>query len=193
MRCGGWPCSLSSTCIMLSLRFHLERKTGGLTRILERGRNAIETIVRMLLLQLLPTIRRGGAGRLGAAVSLRLALRRRRSADRRALCRLHLLRDRVAHRHSPQDERQRQRRQRQGDRFAAELRNRQILLRRGARSQALRSLDGALRGGERHGPTPRSLCSTPGRPSYSASVCPQRWCCASMASRPAPIPSAISS
>jgi ATP-binding cassette subfamily B protein len=41
---------------MLSLRFHLERKTGGLTRVLERGRNAIETIVRMLLLQLLPTI-----------------------------------------------------------------------------------------------------------------------------------------
>ena len=28
----------------LSLRFHLERKTGGLTRVLERGRNAIETI-----------------------------------------------------------------------------------------------------------------------------------------------------
>jgi ATP-binding cassette, subfamily B, heavy metal transporter len=41
---------------LLSLRFHLERKTGGLTRILERGRNAIETIVRMVLLQLAPTI-----------------------------------------------------------------------------------------------------------------------------------------
>src|ERR1700744_912800 len=41
---------------MLSLRFHLERKTGGLTRVLERGRNAIETIVRMVLLQLAPTI-----------------------------------------------------------------------------------------------------------------------------------------
>jgi ATP-binding cassette subfamily B protein len=41
---------------LLSLRFHLERKTGGLTRTLERGRNAIETIVRMLLLQLAPTI-----------------------------------------------------------------------------------------------------------------------------------------
>jgi len=41
---------------LLSLRFHLERKTGGLTRILERGRNAIETIVRLLLLQLAPTI-----------------------------------------------------------------------------------------------------------------------------------------
>src|ERR1700722_18674621 len=41
---------------LLSLRFHLERKTGGLTRVLERGRNAIETIVRMLLLQLAPTV-----------------------------------------------------------------------------------------------------------------------------------------
>src|SRR5450755_1465432 len=40
----------------LSLRFHLERKTGGLTRVLERGRNAIETIVRMVILQLVPTV-----------------------------------------------------------------------------------------------------------------------------------------
>ena len=40
----------------LSLRFHLERKTGGLTRILERGRNGIETIVRMVILQVAPTI-----------------------------------------------------------------------------------------------------------------------------------------
>jgi ATP-binding cassette, subfamily B, heavy metal transporter len=40
----------------LSLRFHLERKTGGLTRVLERGRTGIETIVRMVILQLLPTI-----------------------------------------------------------------------------------------------------------------------------------------
>lgn len=41
---------------MLSLRFHLERKTGGLTRVLERGRNGIETIVRMVILQLAPTV-----------------------------------------------------------------------------------------------------------------------------------------
>ena len=39
----------------LSLRFHLERKTGGLTRVLERGRNAIETIVRMSMLTAVPT------------------------------------------------------------------------------------------------------------------------------------------
>jgi ATP-binding cassette subfamily B protein len=40
----------------LSLRFHLERKTGGLTRVLERGRNGIETIVRMVILQAIPTL-----------------------------------------------------------------------------------------------------------------------------------------
>ncbi len=40
----------------LSLRYHLERKTGGLTRVLERGRTAIETIVRMIMLTGLPTV-----------------------------------------------------------------------------------------------------------------------------------------
>src|SRR2546427_5241338 len=40
----------------LSLRFHLDRKTGGLTRVLERGRAGIEVIVRMVILQLVPTI-----------------------------------------------------------------------------------------------------------------------------------------
>ena len=39
----------------LSLRFHLERKTGGLTRVLERGRNAIETIIRTSMLVAVPT------------------------------------------------------------------------------------------------------------------------------------------
>ena len=40
----------------LSLRFHLDRKTGGLTRVLERGRNGIESIVRMTMLTAIPTI-----------------------------------------------------------------------------------------------------------------------------------------
>ncbi len=40
----------------LSLRFHLERKTGGLTRVLERGRTGIENITRMTLMTLVPTI-----------------------------------------------------------------------------------------------------------------------------------------
>jgi ATP-binding cassette, subfamily B, heavy metal transporter len=41
---------------LLSLRFHLERKTGGLTRVLERGRTGIESISRMVLMTFLPTI-----------------------------------------------------------------------------------------------------------------------------------------
>ena len=40
----------------LSLRFHLERKTGALTRVLERGRNGIEEMVRLGLNQLVPVV-----------------------------------------------------------------------------------------------------------------------------------------
>lgn len=40
----------------LSLRFHLERKTGGLTRVLERGRSGIEDLSRMLMMNGLPTV-----------------------------------------------------------------------------------------------------------------------------------------
>lgn len=39
----------------LSLRFHLERKTGGLSRIIERGTKGIETIVRFTILNTFPT------------------------------------------------------------------------------------------------------------------------------------------
>ncbi|MEW5964873.1 MAG: ABC transporter ATP-binding protein/permease [Pseudomonadota bacterium] len=39
----------------LSLRFHLERRTGGLSRVIERGARGIELIIRMGLLQLAPT------------------------------------------------------------------------------------------------------------------------------------------
>jgi ABC-type transport system involved in Fe-S cluster assembly fused permease/ATPase subunit len=40
----------------LSLRFHLERRTGGLSRIIERGTKGIETIVRFTMLNTAPTI-----------------------------------------------------------------------------------------------------------------------------------------
>ena len=40
----------------LSLRYHLERKTGGLSRVIDRGRNGIETIVRFATVNILPTI-----------------------------------------------------------------------------------------------------------------------------------------
>jgi len=40
----------------LSLRFHLERRTGGLSRVIERGTKAIELIIRMGVLHGIPTI-----------------------------------------------------------------------------------------------------------------------------------------
>ena len=39
----------------LSLRYHLQRRTGGLARIIERGTNGIETIVRFTILNTVPT------------------------------------------------------------------------------------------------------------------------------------------
>ena len=40
----------------LSLRFHIGRKTGGLTRVLERGRNGIETLSRLIMSTGAPTV-----------------------------------------------------------------------------------------------------------------------------------------
>lgn len=40
----------------LSLRFHLERRTGGLSRIIERGTKGIDAIVRFTILNTVPTI-----------------------------------------------------------------------------------------------------------------------------------------
>ena len=40
----------------LSLRFHLDRRTGALSRSIERGRNAIDSLVSISLFNLLPTI-----------------------------------------------------------------------------------------------------------------------------------------
>jgi len=40
----------------LSLRFHLARRTGGLSRVIERGTKGIETIVRFTMLNIMPTL-----------------------------------------------------------------------------------------------------------------------------------------
>ena len=40
----------------LSLRFHLERKTGGLSRVIERGTRGIDFLLRFMLFSILPTL-----------------------------------------------------------------------------------------------------------------------------------------
>ena len=93
--------------------------------------------------------RRGRADRRRAVLSIRLALCAGDPGHRRVLHVVHLCRDRVAHLDPAAHERQRQRRQHQGDRLAAQLRNGQVFRGGGARDQALRPLDGALRARER--------------------------------------------
>ncbi len=40
----------------LSLRFHLQRRTGGLSRVIERGKAGIETIIRLVMMFGIPTV-----------------------------------------------------------------------------------------------------------------------------------------
>jgi ATP-binding cassette subfamily B protein len=40
----------------LSLRFHLQRRTGGLSRVIERGKMGIETIIRLTMMIAIPTL-----------------------------------------------------------------------------------------------------------------------------------------
>src|SRR5665213_2634678 len=133
----------------LSLRFHLERKTGGLTRVLERGRLGIEVIVRDGDPAAGSDRGRGRVADGGAAVAVRLALCAGHHDHGRGLYVLYLCRDRMADRDPPQDERCRYRGQHQGDRLAVELRDRQIFQLRAARGHPLRSVDGAVRARQR--------------------------------------------
>ncbi len=84
----------------LSLRFHLERKTGGLTRILERGRTAIETLVRTSMLIARPTVVEFALviGAFSFSFDWRYVLVI--SGDGAGLSRLHDDRDQLAHRAS---------------------------------------------------------------------------------------------
>ena len=85
----------------LSLKFHLERRTGGLSRIISRGTNGIDTILRYSLFNTLPTVLELAficailARSYGWLYALVVA------ADGCCLCRLHLSRHRMAHQHPP--------------------------------------------------------------------------------------------
>ena len=147
----------------LSLRFHLERKTGGLTRVLERGRNAIETIIRTSMLVAVPTIVEFA---LIVAVLLysfdwRYVIGDQRHGAR--LSRLHHDRHQLADRHPPLDERKRHRRQHQGDRQPAQFRDGQVFRRRGARNGALRQVRWRATSASAYALTSRSRCSNAGQ------------------------------
>ncbi len=133
----------------LSLRFHLERKTGGLTRVLERGRSGIEVIVRMVILQLVPTI---------VEVSLLMAVLLWKFDWRYVLATLITVVIFMYYTYIATEWRiEIRRKMNESDteantkaiELAVELRDGEILHRRRARSCALRPFDGALRAGQR--------------------------------------------
>ncbi len=121
----------------LSLRFHLERKTGGLSRVIERGTKGIDTLLSFALFSIFPTI-------------LLLAVLQRDPSDRSQylggalhrgdggrLCLVHLLDHPLAHPVPPRDEPVRHRRQHQGGGLAAQFRDGEIFQQRDARDAAL--------------------------------------------------------
>ena len=129
----------------LSLRFHLERKTGGLTRVLERGRTGIEVIVRMVILQLVPTI---------VEVALLMAVLLWQFDWRYVLATAITVVVFMYYTYVATEWRIEIRRKMNNSdteantkaiELAAQLRDGEIFQRRGARGRALRPLDGALR------------------------------------------------
>ena len=55
-RFGSWRSSTFRHLHALSLKFHLERRTGGLSRIVSRGTMGIDTVLRFSLFNTIPTI-----------------------------------------------------------------------------------------------------------------------------------------
>ena len=110
----------------LSLRFHLERRTGGLSRVIERGTKGIETIVRFTILNTAPDYTGVRADRRHFRGRLWLGLCPRHRSHGVALHLVHREGERLAHLDTPGDEQLRHRRQYEGDRLAAEFRDGQI-------------------------------------------------------------------
>ena len=138
-------CSTIST--RSALRFHLERQTGGLSRVIERGTQGMEFLIRFTTFNILPTLFEIALVGGDPVDALRLALHGGHPGRDRGLHRVLGHPVGMAHQVRAPHERCRHRGQRQGDRQPAELRDRQVLRQRGARGAALRRRPPPLRGG----------------------------------------------
>ena len=120
----------------LSLRFHLERQTGGMTRDIERGTRAVHSLISYSLYSILPTLIEVALVLDLLAVKFDAWFAWITVVGAGGLHRLHRARDRVAHAVPQADERARLDRAHQGDRLAAELRDGQVLQQRGLRGRS---------------------------------------------------------
>ena len=148
----------------LSLRYHLQRRTGGLSRVIERGVNGIETIVRFTILNTRPdgprvrcSRRRSSPGSSTGPTSLVIAV------TVVALCLVHGEGVRLAHQDPPDDERVRHGRPFQGDRLAPQLRDGQIFRQREDGGRAASTAPWRATSRRRSASGPRSPGSTSAR------------------------------
>ena len=121
----------------LSLRFHLERRTGAVTKVVERGTKSIDTMLYFLLFNIAPTVLELTLV-LGPVRAVRLVAGRGDGGDGRGLHLVHAQDHRLAGASAGADERPRHRGGRACGGFAAEFRDGEIFRRRGARGAALR-------------------------------------------------------
>ena len=152
MRRGGSPAKVFRHVHDLSLRFHLERRTGSLTKIVERGTKSIDMMLYFLLFNIAPTVIeltaicviffvKFGAGLVAATLAIvviYIAFTRQG--------------ERLAHAHPAADERRRQQGDRPRGRFACSTtRPSNISAPRIARPSATR---------KRSAPSPAPRCAT---------------------------------
>ena len=105
----------------LSLRYHITRKTGGLSRIIERGVKGVDFLLRFMLFSIGPLILELQPGFDHLRGLFRLAVYGGGGDHHRDLCHLHLQGHRMAGQAAPADERSGHRCQPEGDRQSAEL------------------------------------------------------------------------
>ena len=129
----------------LSLRFHLERKTGGLSRVIERGTKGIDTLLSFALFSIFPTIL--------LLVFYTAILFEKLNVWEIALAAItmvmvlylvHLRDYALAHSVPPRYEPERHRRQHQGRGQSAQFRDREIFQQRDSRDASLRRFNGEI-------------------------------------------------
>ena len=156
--------SMRSRCASTS-----SARPAGLSRVIERGTNGMEFLIRFTTFNILPTLFEIAAGRRDPVEPLRLALLGGDAGRRRRLCRLLGHPVGMAHQVRAPHERRRHRGQRQGDRQPAELRDGEVLRQRGARGAPLRRRPRGATRRPRSAPAAPCRCSTSARAPSSPS------------------------
>ena len=142
----------------LSLRFHLDRQTGGMSRDIERGTRGITQLISYSLYSILPTLVEVGLVLGFFVVKYEAYYAIVTFVALAVYIIVHREDDRVAHAFPPHDERPRFARELACDRFAAQLRDRQIFRQRGVGSAALRRKSASATGQRRSSRRTRYRC-----------------------------------